>query len=312
MGSGTGLDVRRFFNTERSDVEFMRKILIQFDTDEHPSSFDQVVAVDSGVEQLFSYGGISEENVEGLVHGAIFTRGPADLNNTAIFVGGSDVAAGERVAQKVRKTCFGPMRVSLMMDSNGCNTTAAAAVVAARTHVSLSEATALVLGGTGPVGQRVAQLLAREGSRVRVGSRSRQRAADVCDAIAAGQESAHTEPVAATSTEDCLAAAAGVDIIFAAGAAGVCFLPEGALSSVKGLQVAVDLNAVPPTGIADIEATDKAVERNGVLHYGALGVGGAKMKVHKQAIRRLFEGNDRTLDTIEIYHLALEVAGLAS
>ena len=293
-------------------MELMQKILIQFDTDEQPSSFDQVVAVDAGVDQLFSYGGISAENVEGLVHGAIFTRGPSNLNNTAIFVGGSDVAAGEQLAQKVQKTYFGPMRVSLMMDSNGCNTTAAAAVVAARTHVSLSGATALVLGGTGPVGQRVAQLLAGEGCRVRLGSRSKQRAADVCEAIAAALESADTEPVAAASTEDCLAAAAGVDIVFAAGAAGVCFLPEGTLSSIKGLKVAVDLNAVPPTGIADIQVTDKATDRNGVLNYGALGVGGTKMKVHKQAIRQLFEENDRILDTNEIYHLALVVAGLAS
>ena len=55
------------------------------------------------------------------------------------------------------------MRVSVMMDSNGCNTTAAAAVVAAKKHVPLNGSTALVLGGTGPVGLRVAQLLAGEG-----------------------------------------------------------------------------------------------------------------------------------------------------
>ena len=32
--------------------------------------------------------------MQGLVHGAIFTRGPKDLKSTAIFVGGSDVSAG--------------------------------------------------------------------------------------------------------------------------------------------------------------------------------------------------------------------------
>ena len=89
--------------------------------------------------------------------------------------------------------------------------------------------------------------------------------------------------LSADARADCLAAAAGVDILIAAGAAGVCFLPEGALSSISGLKVAVDLNAVPPMGIADIQATDKAVDRDGVLSYGALGVGGTKMKVHKQA-----------------------------
>ena len=54
-----------------------RKILIQLDTDPHPSVFDRVVAIDAGVDELFSYGGVKPEQVAGLVHGAIFTRGPA-------------------------------------------------------------------------------------------------------------------------------------------------------------------------------------------------------------------------------------------
>ncbi len=136
----------------QTDAEVMQKILIQFDTDQQPSSFDQVVAVDAGAERLFSYGGIDKSNVEGLVHGAVFTRGPADLKNTAIFVGGSNVDAGEQLLQQIQNTFFGPMRVSVMMDANGANTTAAAAVLAAARHVDLSSTTALVLAGTGPVG----------------------------------------------------------------------------------------------------------------------------------------------------------------
>jgi len=289
----------------------MQKILIQLDTDQQPSSFDQVVAVDAGAERIFSYGGIDETNVEGLVHGAMFTRGPADLKNTAIFVGGSKVNAGEQLLQQIQRTFFGPMRVSVMMDSNGCNTTAAAAVVAAKKHVSLSDASALVLGGTGPVGQRVAQLLASEGCRVKLASRSLDRAASVCDSIRTDHSAATLETVAAASPDECMEAAQGTDIIFAAGAAGVCFLPEGSLTQITDLKVAVDLNAVPPTGIADIQATDKASDKDGVICYGALGAGGTKMKVHKQAIQQLFESNDRVLDTSQIYELALSVAGLA-
>ena len=47
------------------------------------------------------------------------------------------------------------------LDANGANTTAAAAVLAVEKHVAPAGATALVLGGTGPVGQRVGRLLAR-------------------------------------------------------------------------------------------------------------------------------------------------------
>ena len=179
----------------------MKKILIQTDTDSLPSSFDRVVAVDAGVDELFSYGDVSADNVTGLVHGAMFTRGPADLKNTAIFVGGSNVSDGETLMKKVLSTFFGPMRVSVMMDSNGCNTTAAAAVVAAKQHLPLDGAEAVVLGGTGPVGQRVAQLLAGEGSNVTLVSRSKDRADAACDSIKERVVSGHLVGAGASSTK---------------------------------------------------------------------------------------------------------------
>ena len=73
------------------------------------------------------------------------------------------------------------------------------------------------------------------------------------------------------------------------------------------MKVAVDLNAVPPLGIAGIEAMDKARERGGFVSYGAIGVGGTKMKIHKAALRKLFESNDQVLDAEEIYRLGLEM-----
>src|SRR5207253_6917612 len=110
----------------------LAKILLCLDTDAQPSVFDAVVAVDAGVAQLLRHGGVTPKAVRDLVYGAMFTRGPAELKNTAIFIGGSDVAAGEELLTKVRDCFFGPMRVSVMLDSNGANTTAAAAVLCAR------------------------------------------------------------------------------------------------------------------------------------------------------------------------------------
>ena len=161
-----------------------RKILIQIDSDPLPSVFDRVVAVDAGADEVFSYGGVKPEQVRDLVHGAIFTRGPKDLHRTALFIGGSDVAAGERLlAEAIRHMLpqFG-LRVSVLLDANGANTTAAAAVRAAGRHLGLAGAKTLVLGATGPVGQRVALLLAREGAEVRVSSRQAARAASAADA----------------------------------------------------------------------------------------------------------------------------------
>lgn len=279
----------------------MRKILIQFDTDVRPSTFDRVVAVDAEVDELFSYGGITPDNVEPLVHGAMFTRGPKDLKQTAIFIGGSQVSEGEALLRKVCGTFFGPVRVSVMMDSNGSNTTAAAAVLAARKHLPLSGAEALVLGGTGPVGHRVAQLLAGQGARVRVGSRTRDRAAQTCEAIAAVVPGARVVPQATGSTADLEAACRGIQLIVAAGAAGVELLAAELRKAIPTLKVAIDLNAVPPLGLGGLQVMDKAQERDGVICYGAIGVGGTKMKIHKAAIQRLFESNDQVLDTAAVY-----------
>jgi hypothetical protein len=283
-----------------------RKILIQLDSDPQPSAFDRVVALDAGADVLFSYGGVKPEQVRDLVHGAIFTRGPADLKSTALFIGGSDVAAGEALlAEAVRHMLpqYG-LRVSVLLDANGANTTAAAAVRATARHLHLAEARALVLGGTGPVGQRVARLLAREGAEVRVGSRQLARAAKVANAIRARQPQARLEAVAISGLDELQSALSGRTLVVAAGAAGVVLLPKAARSACPGLKVAIDLNAVPPLGIEGVSPGDKGVERDGAVCYGAIGVGGTKMKIHRAAVARLFESNDVVLDAEEVYALA--------
>jgi hypothetical protein len=283
-----------------------RKILIQFDSDPHPSVFDRVVAVDAGAEEVFAYGGVKPEQVRDLVHGAIFTRGPKDLKRTAIFIGGSDVVAGERLlAEACRHMLpqFG-LRVSVLLDANGANTTAAAAVRAAARHLDLAGTKALVLGGTGPVGQRVARLLARQGAEVRVGSRQLARSAGVCETIRTRVPGARLEPAATGTAAELQAALAGRTLVLAAGAAGVVLLPRTARAACPELRVAIDLNAVPPLGIEGVEAHDKAAAHEGVTCYGALGVGDTKMKIHKAAVARLFESNDQVLDAEEIYALA--------
>src|SRR5438067_4051988 len=110
----------------------MRKLLLHLDTSPHPSAFDRIVALDAGADEVLSYGGVTEDAVRDLVHGAIFTRSPKKLHHTAIFLGGTDIAAGERLLAAVRKAFFGPLRVSVMLDSNGSNTTAVAAVAKLR------------------------------------------------------------------------------------------------------------------------------------------------------------------------------------
>ncbi len=282
-------------------------ILVQLDTDPIPSVFDRVVAVDSGVQHLFSYGGITPPQVMAIVHGCIFTR--KDLHRTAIFIGGSDVTAGEAIMAEVKKHLIpqAGFSVSLMLDSNGSNTTAAAAVRAAGRHIDLGQTKSLVLGGTGPVGQRVARLLAGQGGHVRIGSRTRERAEAVCQAIRSQVPNAKVEAVAVGSSADGPKALEGRNLVVAAGAAGTLLLPKKVRDTARDLRLAIDLNAVPPVGIEGIDVMDRGKERDGVICYGAIGVGDTKMKAHKAAIAQLFQTNTAVLDIEQIYEIALRL-----
>jgi hypothetical protein len=283
-----------------------RKILIQLDSDPQPSVFDRVVAVDAGVEELFSYGGVTPEQVRTHVQGAIFTRGPDDLKCTALFIGGSDVTAGEKLLQEAVKSMLPEirLRVSVLLDSNGANTTAAAAVRAAAKHVPLAGAQALVLAGTGPVGQRVALLLAREGAAVRLASRQLAKASGVVETLRARVPGASFEPVAPANNTELAAALSGCALVFGCGTGGVQLLPRDVRTAATTLKIAIDLNAVKPVGIEGIKEHDRGAERDGVIAYGALGVGHTKMKLHKAAIAKLFESNDQVLDAAEVYALS--------
>jgi hypothetical protein len=284
-------------------------ILIQLDTDPHPSVFDRVVAIDAGVQHLFSYGNVKPETVKPLVQGCIFTRGPKELKHTAIMVGGSDLAAGEAVFAEVKKhllPMFG-LSVSVFLDSNGSNTTAVAAVIAARRHLDLSKTRSLVLGGTGPVGQRVARLLARLGGHVRIGSRQVERAEAVAATIKERIPEAKLEAVPTATSSDGPKALAECDLVIAAGAGGVLLLPKKHRTACSTLKVAIDLNGEPPAGIEGVELNDKATNRNECLCYGALGVGGTKMRIHKAAVQSLFSQSTAIYDLDEIYELATTV-----
>ena len=281
----------------------MKKLLLQLDSSPHPSVFDRVVAFDGGADDVMSYGGVSEDAVRDLVHGAIFTRGPKHLHHTAVFIGGTDMALGERLLSAVRKAFFGPLRVSVMLDSNGSNTTAVASVAKLRQAAgSLEGRSAVVTAGSGPVGMRAAGLLARAGANVTVTSR---RSAD--GALAARIRERFGGAVGEAMMSDSSGAALtlqGADLLLNAGPAGVCLVPRAAWAGRPGLRVAADVNAVPPAGVEGIEATDDGVTRDGVIVIGALGIGGLKMKIHKACIARLFERNDLVLDAETISDVA--------
>jgi hypothetical protein len=286
----------------------MKKLLYQFDTDTLPSVFDNVVGYDGGADHISAYGGVNAENVGGLVEGAIFTRSPKDKRNTALFVGGSNMLQAEAVLSAIRAKFFAKFRVSIMFDCNGSNTTAAAAVAWLAHGRALAGKRAVVLAGSGPVGQRAAVLLAREGADVAVTGRRRAGIQAARDAISA-RFGIDVEAIEAPTNADRAAAIQGAHIVLATGASGVTLLDAKQWQENPSLELIADANASPPAGIEGVGLSDRAASSHGKILFGALGFGALKLALHRACIARLFEQNDLVLDAEEIYAIAKGMVG---
>ena len=286
----------------------MKKLLYQFDTDEHPSVFDSVVCHDGGADQVVGYGGVHPHNVGAMVDGTIFTRAPKDKKNTAIFVGGSNMAEGEALFRAVRKRFFGNFCVSVMLDSNGSNTTAAACVAWLGHSGSLKGKHVVVLGGTGPVGTRAAVMVTSEGASVTLTSRKLENAREAAAAVKA-RFGVDLAVIAAENNDARGKAIEGAQIVIATGAGGIQLLEERHWKDNKGIELMADANATPPLGVEGIDMMDKAAKRHGKTVFGAIGFGALKIALQRACVAKLFERNDVVLDAEEIYALAKTMVG---
>ena len=284
----------------------MRKLLLQLDSSRLASVFDEIVAYDAGADEVLARAGVTEADVRDLIYGCIFTRGPKDLHNTAAFIGGTDMAVGEQLLAAAQKAFFGPLRISLLLDSNGSNTTAVAAVAKMlQAAGDVRGQRAVVISGTGPVGRRAAGLLAKAGAQVVITSRKAIAGEAASQAIVArfgGQVSA----TVMSGASEAARVLEGAALLLNAGPAGVQMAPRAAWAG-RGLRIAADVNAVPPLGVEGVKETDDGVQREGATVFGALAIGALKMKLHKGCIARLFERNDLVLDVEAIADLAQEL-----
>tara|TARA_B110000879_G_scaffold203800_1_gene281785 strand:+ start:1301 stop:2164 length:864 start_codon:yes stop_codon:yes gene_type:complete len=284
----------------------MKKLLLHLDTDISPSTFDQVVAYDSNVDNIIAYGGITVDNVTSHVHGMIFTRSVDNLKNSAIFIGGSNVSASDLVGAAVKRAFFGPMTVSVMLDPNGSNTTAAAIVRKVMTNYDVNDKKVVIIG-SGPVGQRTALFFLKEGAgEVVITSRDITRST----AISLQMKSAYGVNITAgeaANDESVNKLLNDAHIAIACGPPGVCVIPQSAWESNDTLEVVADVNAVPPQGIAGLDVMDNGTDKKGIRFYGALTIGNFKMKVHRAAIKSLYESNNQFLNESTIYDIACKI-----
>ncbi|EWS53153.1 Bifunctional protein MdtA [Methylibium sp. T29] len=151
-------------------------------------------------------------------------------------------------------------------------------------------------------------MLAKEGARVAITSRTLERAQAAARAIA---ERFKIEVDAIEADDNAARARAieGANLVFATGAAGVALLDEAAWKDHPQLELLSDANATPTLGIEGIDMMDKGAQRHGKTVFGAIGFGALKIALHRACIARMFEQQDLVLDGEEIYAIAKTMVG---
>jgi methylene-tetrahydromethanopterin dehydrogenase len=270
-------------------------ILHMFTPGPQMSPFDVNMAADAGYQVLTPYCNVTLEGITGLTQDAIFSRGPKGAARTGLFIGGRDVMLAEAMLERARKAMFPPFAVSVCADPSGAYTTAAAMVACTeaalrRADRALQGAQVLLLGGTGPVGRIAGVLCAREGARVALGSR-REHDAQQAARDTGGRFGVTLHGAGTGSAEELRAALAQADVVMGVAAAGVQVASDADLAGAKRLRVAVDINAVPPSGLAGVGAQDDAKPLAGTsaVGIGALAVGNVKYQVQHRLLARMRE-----------------------
>lgn len=289
----------------------MKKILNYVSPEKLPGLFDLIVAYDSGADIVIPYSNVTPVDIKDMVYGCVFTRRHDELKNTAIFIGGHDIGKSEELLNSaivVFKQLPEPFRVSVAIDPDGAYTTASACVAKVRKAIdrNIKGMNATILAGTGPVGQKAAILLTKEGCNVRITSRSLEHAKLVCNFIKE-KNNIEITPIEIKDEKSLEDAISNSEIVISTGPEGICLLPMSVWSKFNKIKVMADVNAVPPYGIEGIDAFSTK-ETKGKILTGAISIGNLKMKCHREIVKKLFEEKGIIFDLDRVYEIACKLA----
>jgi methylene-tetrahydromethanopterin dehydrogenase len=278
-----------------------RSILHMLDPMPNNSPFDINMAMDAGFDVLMPYSNVKLDSVYRLTQDAIFSRGPAGVKRTGIFIGGRDLALAMDMLTTCQQAMVPPFEVSVFADPSGAFTTAAALVACVEKELKtkhskeLKDCNALVFGGTGPVGIATGIIASLAGADTSlVDHLSVATAQDVADAYNR-RFSCTLKATVAANDADKTKLIANVDIIFCAAKAGIQVLSAAVLKDAMQLKVAGDVNAVPPLGIEGVKRGDlgmpllHAINATGAVGVGALAVGNVKYQLQHEMLKLMLE-----------------------
>ena len=297
-----------------------RSILHMLDPMPNNSPFDINMAMDAGFDVLMPYSNVKLDSVHRLTQDAIFSRGPKGVKRTGIFIGGRDLGLAMDMLDTCQQAMVPPFEVSVFADPSGAFTTAAALVACVEKELKakhgkeLKDCTALVFGGTGPVGIATGIIASLAGAKTAlVDHLSIDTASDVAK-VYNRRFGSTLKGACARSEADKAQLVANVDIIFCAAKAGIQVLSSAVLKEATLLKVAGDVNAVPPLGIEGIKRGDSgvplihAINTHGAVGVGALAVGNVKYQLQNEMLKLMLKTDKPLyLDFREAFNKARDI-----
>lgn len=271
-------------------------ILHMLTTAKNLSPFDVNMAMDAGWVSAVPYINVEPSEVQGLVQDAIFSRSAKNLKRTGIFIGGRDTKQAMDMLKIAKHSMVPPFEVSVFADPSGAFTTAAGMVAAVerelvnKFNTTLKGKNILALGGTGPVGQAAAVISAQAGAHVRIIGRQLDKAQYVAD-LCSNEFGDGKITITAGADADKAEYIKTADVVFATGAAGIELLSAQLVASAPLLKVAADVNAVPPSGIAGVDAFHNGTpiegSISGAVGIGALAIGNIKYQAQNLLLKKM-------------------------
>lgn len=271
-------------------------ILHMFTPEKNISPFDATMAADAGWETLLSYTQLDVREITAMVQDAIFCRSPGAVRRSGIFIGGRDVKTAMDMLDITRNSMTPPFEVSVLADPSGAFTTAAAMVALVERELMASHGAGFmdrevaVLGGTGPVGQIAAILVSQAGGKVTLVGRQLDKTQVIADTCNATYRMGKYPLVGmADEGKDGLLKIA--EVVFATAAAGVEVMSAAQIASATRLKAAADVNAVPPAGIAGLNALANGEpvhgSTSGAIGFGSLAVGNIKSQTQHRLLEMM-------------------------
>ncbi len=260
------------------------------------SPFDVNMALDAGWDHTMGYTHVEKDEIQALVQDAIFSRGPAGVKRTGVFLGGRDM----HLAMEMMKICQGsmvpPFEVSCFADPSGAFTTAAGMMACVEQALEEKFGTNLqgrhvvVLGGTGPVGSTAALLAAKAGASVQILGRKKEKSEQMAELCNREYGDGVTD-IQGEANDMIDEVIQNADVVLASVAAGVQLVSAEHIESSDKLKVAADVNAVPPSGISGLDVMGNckpvAGSSSGAVGIGALVIGNVKYQAQHRLLQKM-------------------------